>query len=875
MNAVAREEHLEVMNLNQGEYGKNDAYRERRNELLAGVDLKVVHKAWFTLSHLLLDSGAVVADMGCDDGSMSYCMAAMNPDITIIGVDRNKRQINRAREKYRLDNLKFETGEAAGDVFEPESLDAIINSYVLHEIYSSFRYNERTVSETLQKHFQMLKKGGTMFVRDFARPPPEEFVMLELPDKPSYGEALDKLSEADLLVWYSEHARPKQDPGCGGFFLEELPARIPGTRLFRLPHKWAYEFLMRKDDRACWESELPLEYTFFTMREFRKELGALGARVQYSAPHWDEEEVAQKMGRHVRLFDDTGELLGPPATSYILVARKMPERRSLNIEERRPSASSESTLRIDAMRNEKNGTLVDVVSRGYTCSEILPYRVTENGRLMICLHDGVARGIANAVPRSGVNLDGKRWSGHMVEAISVEDSIISALPSLDSKSTALLARDYLGVKPKDNAVLVSGPDYYPAPDYIDDHINTYYLNAEKLRGPATPKASQAHAARFIAKGEIREFDAQSILDAITVGMIPNARLELQILSLFKHLNMKAESWTMKQVQLKSGKVTGDISTRDVLAHLANKDHRFRAVKGTAGQLRSVHSFFVEEGQIGGGRAGLSSQDMDFVVQEGKTINTVVVLPITKGMKGDIHAGFLLDHMPVPQRHEGSGATISAPSFNLPPEVTNLQQVKKFIAEKFGVLPEMVIKMGESYYNHIGFTPQKIHPFAVAAPPDIYKDPNTSFMPLFKFMYLWKDVKRSPHFMTLIARAWKYLPGHLKLEARRSVDVIVAQRMASRGPDWSVPVSYKLAPTIKDLPPAPEPEATIKAIPVKPPTKPAALEAPVKPAPKAEEKAPAKASSPHENESMEPEVEEFLEDIKKAEAAGDKPRPEKW
>ena len=140
------------------------------------------------------------------------------------------------------------------------------------------------MSETLEQHFKWLKNGGVMFIRDYARPPPEEFVQLELKDKPSLGDAMKALSDVDLLIWYSEHARPRQDAGCGGFFLEELPPKRPYTRLFRLPYKWAYEFIMRKDKREKWEKELPLEYTFFTQREFRKELKSLGARVLYSGP---------------------------------------------------------------------------------------------------------------------------------------------------------------------------------------------------------------------------------------------------------------------------------------------------------------------------------------------------------------------------------------------------------------------------------------------------------------------------------------------------------------------------------------------------------------------------------------------------------------
>src|SRR5690606_32029214 len=105
-------------------------------------------------------------------------------------------------------------------------------------------------------------------------------------------------------------ARPRQDPGCGGFFLEELPARFPRTRLFRLPYKWAYEFIMRKDDRGHWETELPMEYTFYTERGFRKELRALGARLVYSAPYWDEDIIEKKFEGHFRLYDNRMNPLG-------------------------------------------------------------------------------------------------------------------------------------------------------------------------------------------------------------------------------------------------------------------------------------------------------------------------------------------------------------------------------------------------------------------------------------------------------------------------------------------------------------------------------------------------------------------------------------
>ena len=765
-------------------------FREKRNLLLKDIEPDIIRKAWFTSSHLLLNDDAKVVDMGSGDGAFTYCLAVMNPKLKFTGLDKSKRSVNKAKEKYKIFNLEFKVGDVSSEIFESESLDAIVNSYILHEVYSGSRYNERIVSDTLRKHFKMLKKGGIMFVRDFARPPPEEFVLMEMQDEPSKGKELAKLSEADLLLWYAEHARPRQDPGCGGFFLEELPERLPRTRLFKLPYKWAYEFIMRKDDRKSWDAELPQEYTFFTQREFKKELRALGARVQYAGPYWDEDIINDKFEGHFRLYDVTGEPLGHPPTCFIAMAVKLAERKSLNIEERRPSTTDSGKLKISAMRNQKTGEILDVVTRDLDVNEIVPYRVDEEGRLKVYLHDGIARSITNAVPRGGMNVDGRIWSGHMIEPISVDAEALSTMESFDVKHSVLFARDYLGLKPAPNAILEHGPDYYPAPDYIDEKIKTFYLSVLHKKGEIAPKSFLGHSDKFQAKGVVREFDAQKVLDAITVGMIPNARLELQILSLFQHLKMKAETWSDKQLRIKVSKINEKLNVKKLLASLGEPDDRFKEIKGTTGQLRPVHSVFVEEGNTRGAISGLTSQDIDFVVHDDRSVNTVVVLPITKDLKGEVHAGINLKHLPIPQRHEGNGLTISAPSFDLPPHIKHQKEIKRFIAEKFGINISMVIKMGESYYAHVGMTPQRIHPYAIAAPAQAFKDPTTKFIPFYQFALLQRFISKEPHFMTAIARAYRYFNADMKLDAKLRAKAIVKQRFDNVQPDWGIPISYE-------------------------------------------------------------------------------------
>ncbi len=867
-----------------GEYDFREDYDsllDRRTQLLKNIDPEIIRAGWFALSHMLLDPGAVVVDMGCRDGTMTYVMAVLNPTLKFIGIDKSTRNINKAKTQYELHNLEFRVGDVSKPGLAEESVDAIVNAYILHEVYSSSRYSERIVSETMATHFKALKKGGIMFVRDYARPPPEEFVLLEMPDVNSTGEDLAELSEPDLLMWYSEHARPRLDPGCGGFFLEELPGRFPGTRLFRLPYKWAYEFIMRKDDREQWETALPVEFTFFTMRDFRKELRSLGARVQYSGPYWDEDMIEKKFEGRFRLFADDGTPLGNPPTCFVAVAYKMGERKSLNIEERRPTEGQDSSLQIRAMRNETTGEIADIVSRGMNVHEIIPYRISNEGFLKIYLHDGVPRAISNAMPRNGTTLDGKRWSGHMIEAIAVDSNVMNKFEGFDVKNSVLFARDYLGMKPEKDALLQMGPDYYPAPDYIDEQIFTHYIEVQPTKTPFPPKPYIVQGDKFQAKGMIRELDAQLVLNAITVGFIPNARLELQILSLYQKLNIKVDNWTSKQLAFQVGKLATPRPMKDLLKEYGQDKVKFKEIKGSTGQLRTIHSSFVEEGNTRGALSGLSSQTMDFVIHDEKTINTAVVLPLTKGLKQQVHAGFLMKYLPIPQRHEGNGLTISAPSFNFPREVTNMQLAKRYIADKFGVAPEMVLRLGETYFTHVGVTPQRIYPFAVSVPPSMMKDPDNKFLPFYQLMLLRRSLARDIHFMILLTRAYKYLNDEIRLDAKLRVKNILKERFEYQQPDWSIPLHYHRAPGLPiyksiDLPFV-ESSKTAKLTPQEEiqQLRKAIREAKQQQAQAAEKETQNQPVSipPNLVDDFERELEAFIEDLEKED--GPAPRPEKW
>ncbi len=680
--------------------------------LLNSVPDAVIRKAWFTMSHLVLQPGARVVDIGSAEGSLIFAMAVMNPDYHFIGIDFDRNLVRQSRDLYKLDNLEFICGNAIDLELPESSIDAIIHSFSLHEVYSQTNCNERVISQMIENHYNWLKPDGLLFIREFSLPE-TSYVLLEMPDEPSHPEdGIAGLSEPELLIQYSEKARPRDDPAHRGFYLEELPPRFPQTRLFRLPYKWAYEFVLRKDDREYWEEELHKEYAFLTERDMRRMIKSLDARLLYSAPHWDQQIVKARFDKKFKLFDESGNLLGNPPTSFITLAQKVSEKKSLLLVERKPTRTPNRALRITTMRDNVDGRLQDVVTRDQEIVEIIPYRV-DNNRLKIFIHDGLPRGLINAVPRNGPNIDGKRWSGHMTEAIAIPHDVFEAIRPGDAKSTLNFARDYFGLKSLPGNDIEEGPGFYPAPDHIDERIQTKYLQVQEPDNTMNLRRTLPDITGFSTQGKILEVDAQRILNAIGIGLIPSSRLEIQILALYEKLNLPYEAWADCPLNLKTEEPEHISKLKEIVDKLAQHDSRFREIRGTAGQIKTAHSVFVDEGQVKGSIAGLASREMEFILHEGKSQNTAVILPLTQRINGEVMAGFIEDYLPVPQRYKGNGYILSCPSMPLPKEVTNFELARKYIAEKFEVPIDCVSRMGESYFSHIGLTPQRIYPFAVS------------------------------------------------------------------------------------------------------------------------------------------------------------------
>ena len=74
--------------------------------------------------------------------------------------------------------------------------------------------------------------------------------------------------------------------------------------------------------------------------------------------------------------------------------------------------------------------------------------------------------------------------------------------------------------------------------------------------------------------------------------------------------------------------------QEFIKQLRDPEPVFENSEVAAGDIRTLHSYFVDTGYEDGHVKGLAANDIEFIVKEGETINTAVVIPLMKNMNAD-------------------------------------------------------------------------------------------------------------------------------------------------------------------------------------------------------------------------------------------------
>ena len=247
-------------------------------------------------------------------------------------------------------------------------------------------------------------------------------------------------------------------------------------------------------------------------------------------------------------------------------------------------------------------------------------------------------------------------------------------------------------------VATPGLAYYPSPGGIDERVTSLFVElAAPVAGPAlSPALSGLSTA-----GAVREFDAQDLLRAAHVGVLPEARLEMNVYALMRRLAITPDPYIGEDLELADAPLPAGTRRASLEALLARPAAMpFAPTTERANYLRLIRATFADQTEEDGLPRSLAEIELELVVPRTRSVNTVVALPVLRS-GGEVLVGLETRLLPVPQRLDGDARILVAPAWRLGREVASLGAAKAFVAAELGASPDDMIPLGAAVFPERG------------------------------------------------------------------------------------------------------------------------------------------------------------------------------
>lgn len=679
--------------------GQRRGDRGAYERYLQGMDASMRQKVALTAAHLL--SQGKIADMGMGSGTGSEALAALYPALQVVGVDIEPTMVQLAQDRYAHANLSFEVGDIAKPVFAEGSLDGILNSSVLHHVTSFNGYGSDRASDALRVQVKQLSERGILIVRDFVAPALGN-VLLDLPDDDGGSDAEGAAeSSAALFERFAKTYRPLSDEP--GFPYSEVQAEDlrAGWKRYRLAAQHAVEFVLRKDYRRDWDSELLEAYTYFTQEQFEEVYAALGLRVLASTPIWNPWIVHNRFQDKFAWRDEAGALLEFPATNYIIVGEKVREGEGVRFREGQ-SQPPIGFLELESYVDMRSDQVMDLVRRPNRSVDIIPW-FENDGDLFMLARASYPRPIGSAASHASVSLDGRHSAGYVIEPLVV----VQTDKPLGTTVEESLAKD-AGIGSAEILSFQRGTSYYPSPGGIQEEVRSAFVQVT----PGFAQRPLDNRSGYTSSGRVLAIDAQQILRASQVGGLPDARIELNAYDLLISKSKTCGPWIGETIELSQCETPVAVSTaRELLARPSRRVFAKVARESSRGFLEIRCADFHEHDNK---NLRCSTTLLEFVVPRPLSLNTIATALLARD--GDqILLGIDDDDLPAAQGFTGNSDLYVTPAWRLPRKLTSFTPARAWIRERlraeYGIEVGNAFHLGGPYHPSLGLTPEVVHPIA--------------------------------------------------------------------------------------------------------------------------------------------------------------------
>jgi hypothetical protein len=707
---------------------------------LRGMDASMRQKVAVTAAHLL--GQGTVADMGMGSGAGSEAIASLYPALRVVGVDVNPTMARLAREKYGAANLDFVCADIAAHCFRPGSLDGIFDSSVLHHVTTFSGYDHEAAARCLAVQASELADRGVLVVRDFVDPGPGD-VLLDLPT--TDGDASDDPRTCSTAALFERFAREFRklhaQPGFAMHPLEAdgaAPALREGFRRYRVSHTLAAEFVLRKDYRQDWETEVLEEYTYFTAFRFEQVFGALGLRVLAATPLRNPWIVRHRFQGRFEMHDLDGRPVEHPPTNFVIAGEKVGAGEGVRFSE--GAAATPGFLSLHHHRDRRTGGVRDLARRPHPTVDVLPWFALDD-EVFVLARKSYPRPILRCHPRGSPAIDG-RAADYVTEPLNV---LLQDQPLGRTVETAL--ERLAGVPPERIRGFRSGSHYFPSPGGIEEEVRSVFVEIE----PVFLERHIQNLSGFSTSGEVRAIEARQLLRAGQVGALPDARLELNVYGLLAALERDAGPWIGEQIVLGETPPPAAASLESLARRAPRRVFEPASAADSPRFLDLLAAEFVEHAADG---SVLHRQALDFVVPRRLGLTTVAVAPLRRHA-GTIYVGVDDDDLPAAQAFNGNSDLLVAPAWRLPREVATMTAAREWIRERlareYGAHIGETWELGGRYHPSPGLTPEVVRALAVEVTAETRAERALMWLPLADTAR-HAHVLQDGHLRTLVLRA---------------------------------------------------------------------------------------------------------------------------
>jgi SAM-dependent methyltransferase len=641
----------------------------------AGMNASMQQKVALTTAHFPPEG--IVADMGSGSGQATHDLAALYAGLQMVGVDINPKSVAISEQTYRRKNLRFVTGDIADPIFAKGTLAGILNSSVLHHVTSFSGFQLQPVTRLLDNQVAELKDGGVLIIRDFVIPRGPELCDLEL-------------LEADTPALFLEFARTWKS--------SQSPVRYEqrGPRTFRLPLRAAAEFVLRKDYKDHWATELLEEYTYFSQQDFERAFTERGLRIVVSCELYNPWIVEHRYVDKIRLSDVQGRPLPYPPTNYLIVGEKVKPKAGVRLLERdRRSVQKPAFLSISGWRRKSDGRVFELAERPKRTIDVLPWFVHQ-GRAFIVAKRDFPRPVS-AAAADEPDLIGMSAGGYLTEPIAA---------IVGDTDPAQAAREILAARAGITEVLsTSAPwRYFTSPGGINERVDAYLCEI----APWLSSREVDNYSSFSASGSVRYLDAAQTLRACHVGGMFDSRLELNVYRLCLETQRACGPWIGAAITLADGPAVRTMPAKDAFA--VPKRQAFERCELAETAFLDVRAARFEE--LDAAAQTVSRAELEYVTPKSSSKNTVTLLPALRRGR-DVYVGLEVRDLPAVQAFEGTSAIVTVPACRLPRGIVDLDGAERFAREKLGdefaLQLRKITALGGRYYPSVGVTPEVVYP----------------------------------------------------------------------------------------------------------------------------------------------------------------------